>query len=178
MQFGKLRMFFYFNGLIAASLLLYFAPWLFSNVATAKVITPYGVTTIQLQYEANGKQYSNEHMRNDIPFQQRTVRIRYLKFHPASSKVDSFMGMWAEPLAWWSVLLLASAMLLLTHNAVFSKGTIFHIHKKIPWISMDEFYPYHGYDQATGNKNEAGNRKPVSPVRPLLNQRHRLKRNS
>jgi hypothetical protein len=178
MQFGKLKMFFYFNGLIMLVLLLYFSPWLFSKVTTAKVITPYGVTTIQLQYEANGKQYSNEHMRNDIPFQQRTVRIRYLKFHPSSSKVDSFMGMWAEPLAWWSVLLLASAMLVLTHNAVFSKGTIFNIHKRFPWRYMDEFYPYHGYVKGPGTKNEAGNRKPGAPMRPLLNHSHRLKRNS
>jgi hypothetical protein len=178
MQFGKLRMFFYFNGLIAICLLLYLSPLLFSRVTTAKVINPYDVTTIQLQYKANGKQYSNEHMRNDIPFQQRTVRIRYLQFHPSSSRVNSFMGIWAEPLAWWSVLLLASAMLLLTHNAVFSKGTIFHIHKKFPWISMDEFFPYYENWFERGNKKENDKRKPVPPLRSLLNLRHKLKRNT
>ncbi|HJW16103.1 MAG TPA: hypothetical protein VJ499_03240 [Flavisolibacter sp.] len=178
MQFGKLRMFFYFNGIIALSLLLYFSPWLFSRVAVANVVTPYEVTTLQLQYEANGKLYTNGHMRNDIPFQDKTVRIRYLIFHPSSSRVDSFMGMWAEPLAWWSVLLLASAMLLLTHNTVFSKGTVFHIHKRFPWISMDEFYPYYGYWQSPGKKDETNDIMREAVEISLLKERLRLKRNS
>jgi len=144
----------------------------------AKVITPYEVTTIQLQYEANGKQYAGSHMRNDIPFQQRMVRIRYLNFHPSSSRIDSFMGMWAEPLAWWSVLLLASAMLLLMPNAVFSKGTIFHLDKKFPWISMDEFFPYHGnWKENERQKDNQGN-KNKSLSRLTLNQRDMLKRNT
>lgn len=41
MQFGKIRMFFYFNGIIALFLLLYFSPWLSSRVTIARVITPY-----------------------------------------------------------------------------------------------------------------------------------------
>jgi hypothetical protein len=70
------------------------------------------------------------------------VQVRYLKFHPQTSRVNSFMGIWAEPLGWWGVFLLASAMLLLTQNAVFSKGTIFQLHKKFPWISMEEYFPF------------------------------------
>ncbi len=178
MQFGKLRMFFYFNGIIAGFLLLYYSPWVFSKVTTAKVVTPFEVTTIQLEYEANGKLYTSGHMRNDIPFQQRSVRIRYLKFHPASSRVDSFMGMWAEPLAWWSVLLVASAMLLLTPNAVFSKGTIFHIHKKFPWISMDEFFPYHGYWKRPHQADEKERPSPTDSGMPKLESSHKLKRNT
>ena len=164
-------MFFYFNSIIALFLFLYFSPWLFSTVTTARVITPYETTTIQLQYNANGEQYTSGHMRNDIPFQQRTVTIRYLNFHPSSSRINSFMGMFAEPLAWWSVLLLASAMLLLTPNAVFSRGTIFHIHNKFPWISMDEFYPYYGNLKARGFTTDA-HEKPKSK------QQHLLKRNT
>jgi hypothetical protein len=171
MQFGKVRMFFYFNGMIALFMLLYFSPWLFSSITSAKVITPYEVTTIQLKYEANGEQYTEGHMRNDIPFEQRTVSIRYLNFHPSSSRINSFMGMFAEPLAWWSVLLLASAMLLLTPNAVFSRGTIFHIHNKFPWISMDEFYPYYGNLKTSGFTTHASEN-------PKPKQQHLLKRNT
>jgi hypothetical protein len=178
MQFGKTRMFFYFNGSIALILALYFSPWLFGRVTMAKVITPYEVTTILLQYEANGKQYTGGHMRNDIPFQQRMVRIRYLNFHPSSSRIDSFMGMWAEPLAWWSVLLVASAMLLLMPNGVFSKGTIFHLYKKFPWISMDEFFPYHGNwkEDERQKENQAGINNNLE--KPNLKPRHMLKRNT
>lgn len=178
MQFGKARMFFYFNGIIALNLLLYFSPWLCSRVTMAKVITPYEVTTIQLQYEANGKQYTGGHMRNDIPFQQRMVRIRYLTFHPSSSRIDSFMGIWAEPLAWWSVLLLASAMLLLMPNGVFSKGTIFHLDKKFPWISMDEFFPYYGNwkENEREKKNQGNTNKSLAEPKP--EHSHILKRNT
>lgn len=178
MQFGKIRMFFYFNGIIALFLLLYFSPWLSSRVTIARVITPYEVTTIQLQYEDNGKLYTGSHMRNDIPFYQRSVRIRYLSFHPSRSRIDSFMGFFAEPLAWWSVLLLASAMLLLMPNGVFSKGTIFRLHKKFPWISMDEFYPY--YSNWNQDEAEQESYAPASKAqaRLTLNHRRMLKRNT
>jgi hypothetical protein len=52
--------------------------------------------------------------------------------------------MYAEPLAWWLVFLLASAMLLLMPNTVFSRGTMFQLQKKFPWISMDEYFPAPG----------------------------------
>lgn len=64
------------------------------------------------------------------------------------------MGIFAEPLAWWLVFLIASAMLLLTNNAVFSKGTIFILQKKFPWISMEEFFPI------SWNENEFSDNTP------------------
>jgi hypothetical protein len=141
MQFGKIKMFLLLNGLIFLFLCFYFAPWLFSNAVTAKIVTPYEANTIHVSYSVNGKNYFDDHLRNGIEFSQRFVPLRYLTFHPQSSRINSFMGIWAEPLAWWSVFLVASAMLLLTHNAVFSKGTIFKLHKKFPWISMEEYFP-------------------------------------
>lgn len=141
MRFGKIKMFLLLNGLIAVCLIFYFMPWLFSRVTEGKIITPYETTTLHVSYTANGKTYYDSYMRNGIMFSQRTVAVRYLIFHPQTSRINSFMGMWAEPLAWWSVFLVASAMLLLTHNGVFSKGTIFQVHKKFPWISMEEYFP-------------------------------------
>jgi hypothetical protein len=32
-------------------------------------------------------------------------------------------------------------MLLLMPNAVFSRGTVFQLQKKFPWILMDEYFP-------------------------------------
>lgn len=71
------------------------------------------------------------------------------------------MGIAAEPLAWWLVFLLASAMLLLTHNTVFSRGTIFQIQKKFPWLSMDEYFPEDA--RWWYEKTEQASQKPVKP---------------
>jgi hypothetical protein len=141
MRFGKVKMFLLLNGLAMLILLFYFGPWIFSRVTQATVITPYEANKIHIAYTVNGKTYYDSHMRNGIDFSQRILAIRYLGFHPQTSRVNSFMGLWAEPLAWWSVFLLATAMLLLTHNSVFSKGTIFQLNKKFPWISMEEYFP-------------------------------------
>ena len=141
MRFGKVKMFFLVNGLIAVILLLYFAPWLFSSTVIGHVTNPFTTTVINVSYEVDGLMYIGTYMRNGIELSQRFVSIRYLDFRPETSRINSFMGMYAEPLAWWSVFALASAMLLLTHNTVFSKGTIFQIHKKSPWISMEEYFP-------------------------------------
>ena len=136
-------MFLLLNGLTGLVLVFYFAPWLLSRVTTGTVVTPFEADQINVSYTVNGSMYFDSYMRNGIEFSQRTISIRYLSFNPQTSRVNSFMGMWAEPLAWWGVFLLASAMLLLTHNSVFSKGTVFQLQKKFPWISMEEYFPLH-----------------------------------
>lgn len=165
MRFGKVKMFFLLNGMTGLILVLYFSPWLFSRVTTATITTPFEATQLHATYVVNGKAYSDSYMRNGIEFSKRTVAIRYLRFHPQTSRVNSFMGMWAEPLAWWSVFILASAMLLLTHNTVFSKGTIFQLQKKYPWISMEEYFPlpnpwYWQWRHAAPEKEERKRKTP------------------
>ena len=142
MRFGKLKMFFILHGIVAFILLCYFGPWIFSRTVTGRIVQPLNnPTTITVEYKVDGKIYSEEFMRNGIHYAKKTVPLRYLSFNPSTARVRSFMGMWAEPLAWWLVFLLATSMLLLTNNAVFSKGTVFQLHKKFPWISMEEYFP-------------------------------------
>ena len=142
MRFGKLKMFFFLNGFIALGLMLYFGAWfLLSNKTVAQIVPPYNANTIRVQYLAKGKLHYDRHLRGDIPFSQKRIEVRYFVLHPSSSRIHTFLGMYAEPLAWWLVFLLASSMLLLMNNTVFSKGTMFQLHKKFPWISMDEYFP-------------------------------------
>jgi hypothetical protein len=166
MRLGKTKMFFLLNGIAFSILLIYFAPWLFSETVTGKVITPYESTIVHVEYVVNNKNYFGSFMRNGIEFSQRDIPVRYLSFNPSASRINSFMGLWAEPLAWWGVFLLASAMLLLTHNTVFSKGTIFQFHKKFPWISMEEYFPLEGgwydYWQAGRRAQQEGNPENAS----------------
>ena len=115
MRVGKFKMFFLLNGLIILFLFFYFAPWLFfSATTTARVVTPFEANTIHIAYTIKGKTYFDSHMRNGVGFPERAISVRYLRFHPSTSRINSFMGMVAEPLAWWGVFLMASAMLLLT----------------------------------------------------------------
>jgi hypothetical protein len=92
-------------------------------------------------YTVKGATYTNTYMRNGFPLTPRTVTIRYLTYNPKVSRINSFMSILAEPLAWWLVLSSVLAALLLMNNTVFSKGTRFQLHKHFPWISMDEYFP-------------------------------------
>src|SRR5215213_8010074 len=153
MKIGKIKMFFLFNGLIAAGLLIYFGIWMLGPKVTGEVVGPYRPNTITVSYMVNGETYSDSHMRNGIEYRQRQVSVRCFVFDPSISRINSFMGIFAEPLAWWLVFFIASAMLLLTNNTVFSKGTMFCFQKKFPWIYMEEFFQLPWY--YTGEQNES-----------------------
>lgn len=142
MRFGKFKMFLFVNSFVFVVLLFHFFPWLFSDTTTGGIVPPSQSNAIHVTYRVDGKDFSGSFMRNDVDYLQRSVNIRYLVFRPQTARVNSFMGFWAEPLAWWSVFLAASGMLFLTNNTVFSKGTIFRLHKKFPWISMEEYFPW------------------------------------
>jgi hypothetical protein len=159
MRFGKTTMFLLLNGLIAIVLSLYFGTWILSGKTVASIIPPYSANTITIQYNVKGKIYKDKHLRGEIPFYQQEISILYSFFNPSSSRINSFMGIYAEPLAWWLVFLIASAMLLLMPNTVFTKGTIFQLQKKFPWISMDEYFP------APGNWYYTQERKSSPPVK-------------
>jgi hypothetical protein len=70
------------------------------------------------------------------------------------------MGMFAEPLAWWLVFLIASSMLFLMDNTVFSRGTTFLLQKKFPWLSMDEYFPF--YQNRYREENKTQRDEPLS----------------
>ena len=144
MRFGKARMFFLLNGIIAFVLILYFGTWLLSPEAIGLIVPPYNANTINIQYEVDGQIYTGNHLRNEIPFSQKRISVHYFLFNPSSSRINSFMGLYAEPLGWWLIFLLASSMLLLMPNTVFSKGTRFQLQNSFPWISMDEYFPAPG----------------------------------
>ena len=134
-------MFLFLNGLIAFGLIIYFGLWLFGSTATADIIPPLNANTIHVRYQVDDKYYTGTHLRNETPFAQKQVKVRYFAFDHSISRIPTFLGMYAEPLAWWLVFLIASSMLLLMPNAVFSKGTMFQLQKKFPWILMDEYFP-------------------------------------
>ena len=167
MRFGKTRMFLLLNGSIAFVLSLYFGTWLLSPETTALIAPPYNANTINIQYEVNGEIYGGSHLRNEIPFYQKQIEIHYFIFDPSYSRINSFLGLYAEPLGWWLVFLLASSMLLLMPNTVFSKGTRFQIQKKFPWISMDEYFPAPGgwFYRPEENHHLAGNQKDLKEIR-------------
>lgn len=144
MRFGKLKMFLLLQGIAVFVLLCYFSIWMISGKATGTLIRPYYSNTMNISYKVGSKTYTRSYARYDVPFGELKIPIRYLSFLPSSSRVDSFMGLLAEPLGWWLVFLLASSMLLLTDNTVFSKGTVFQTHKKFPWLSMEEYFPATG----------------------------------
>ena len=169
MRFTKLRMFLFLNGLIVATLMVYFIMWFSAPVTKARVIRPYQASKVHVRYQVDDKTYQASYMRYDIALADRSLSIRYMASRPSASRVNSFMGIMAEPLGWWLIFLLASAMLLLTDNVVFSKHTVFRIGKNFPWITMEEFFrlPYwfKNGDETPGN-GKHDNSKQERPSLP------------
>lgn len=160
MHFGKLKMFLGLNGLIAAGLLCYFSLWLAGTTVKGTIVSPFLANTMTVTYKAGGKTYTASFMRNETPYAARSVPVRYLNFRPSVACIPTFLGLWAEPLAWWGMFLFVSALLLLTNNTVFSKGTVFHLHRRFPWISMDEYFPDAGNPPAGQGPMAGFRRRP------------------
>lgn len=161
MQFGKCTLFLVLNGTIAFGLLCYFGLWLLGSTAKGQIQRPLQSNKVVVHYTVQGTAYRQSFLRSGIPFAQRQVVVRYLTWKPAAARINSFMGLWAEPLAWWLIFLIASAMLLLTNNTVFSRGTRFQLHKGFPWISMDEYFP-----EAAAEPHTFSGRHKTSPRPP------------
>lgn len=141
MRFGKRTMFFFLQGVLLLVLLLHLGRWLFSDTVEGHLVRPYSPTVMTAQYTVDGVEYTGTYMRNEYPLSEKTVSIRYLVYNPAKSRINNFISIAGEPLAWWMMLSMGMAALLLTDNTVFSKGTTFQLHKRFPWISMDEYFP-------------------------------------
>lgn len=173
MRFGKLTMYLILQDLMLLFLLLHLGRWVFSHTARAQVVPPYSATVMKAQYTVDGVRYTGSYMRNGYPLMEKTVPIRYLAYHPSTSRVNSFIGIAEESLAWWLVLTLGISALLLTNNAVFSKGTTFQLHRRFPWISMDEYFPiksrwfYRRAGSGSGQQGPNRNRKEADRRRLL-----------
>jgi hypothetical protein len=158
MRFGKRTMFLFLNGSIAFLLLVYSCVWMLGRTTTGTITTRYAVTTIEVTYSVDGVAYVHDYLRNDVDYGSREVSIRYLPFDPSFARINSFMGILAEPLGWWMVFFIASAMLLFIDNPVFSKGTMFQLQWRFPWISMDEYFPLPESDVRSAEDHEQGKR--------------------
>jgi hypothetical protein len=156
MRFGKLTMFLILQGLILLVLAVHLGRWLFSDTVEGQVTTPYSATMMTVHYTVDGIGYADTYMRNGYPLTPKTVGVRYLTYNPSISRIDSFMGIGAEALGWWFVISLGLFSLLLTDNTVFSKGTIFQLHRRFPWISMDEYFPIKSRWFYRGGQGEYG----------------------
>ena len=154
-HFGKRTLFLFTNAFAAMLVCVYLLVWLLGGKSTTATITKPHAPQLNIAYRVDGVQYQTIHMRNDVDYGKTKVAIRYLRWRPQSSRVISFLGLAAEPLGWWGIYLTASAMLLLSNNTVFSKGTRFTLQRKFPYLSMDEFFPAAG----------ASRRKSANPFR-------------
>jgi hypothetical protein len=156
------KMFVILHGLIAFVFCFTLGRWFFAEKTQATITTPYAGTVITAKYTVTGKTYSREFMRYDIPFNENTITVRYLPNRPGVSRVNSFMGILAEPLAWWGVFIIGTVMLLLVDNVVFSKSTVFVLQKRFPWIHMEEFFPFNsGEDQPNTFRPQGVRRKKL-----------------
>lgn len=140
-QFGKRTLFLISNAVWGFIIAIYLMVWLLGGVRTVATITKPAVPQLQLRYIAGNTTYTTTHLRYGVGYDKTAVPLIYLRWRPGSSRVHSFLGLAAEPLGWWGIYLTASAMLLLSNNTVFSKGTRFTLHRRFPFISMDEFFP-------------------------------------
>lgn len=153
MRLTRIGLFVRMHVFLAVLLATYFLVWLNGAVVQASVERPLSSVKLTAVYTVDGVLYRESFMRYDVPLKSTRIAVRYLRFAPHWSRINSFMGMAAEPLAWWGLWLLATGALLLIPNPVFSKHTVFVIDKVFPWISMEEYFPHEEEFRTTTGSN-------------------------
>lgn len=167
MRFGKRTLFLVFNSFTGLILLVYMGVWLNGRVVTGTIVgTSLNATVMRVRYRADDTTITASFMRHGVPLAERRTEVRYLPWNPERARINSFLDLWAEPLGWWGLFLLASTVLLLTNNSVFARGTVFQLHKGFPWISMEEYFPDAGAPQGQHTRRPG----PRPPRPPELNE--------
>lgn len=149
-------MWFYVQLFALFFLCLYMGTWSISTKVEGRiqgmelgdaVVNMENPAALLVEYEAKGKTYLEQFPRDNIPFTQKSIRIRYLTFAPSITRIDSFEDVWLLPIMVYALWLFVTSLLLLTNNVVFSKHTVFETFNHRPWISMHEYFPYVDSDE-------------------------------
>lgn len=161
--------------LVALSILLVYAGiWCISDTAVAQVqgieLLPGTIMNFKdpgalvVAYDVDGKSYVEQFARDNIPFTQKEIRIRYLEFAPTITRIDSFRNVWLIPILFYGLWFVITGLLLLTNNNIFSKHTYFETMGGYPWIKMHEYFPYQSNEDDESFFRFKFHRRPGKPV--------------
>jgi hypothetical protein len=144
-EFSKYQFYFLLHGIFWSVVLLYQSVWFFSEKTTAAIGTYWGPYkerrmiepgTVQYVYKVDNKFYENETTRNGMPITQEFIEVRYLKFWPSVSRINSFESNWAGFLIAWLIFFVITSMIFFIPNDTMPRNSYIYITKRKPFLHM------------------------------------------
>ena len=140
MLLSRVQVYFLFVALLVTTVLLYQSIWLLSGKTEAQVLE-FGkgsgdykqVEHVAVVYVVNNKTYRDNYLRNELPLNTSKVRIKYLLFAPAISRMDTFVGNWGLVLS-VSTIIFLSLTIIFFSPAIFSNKTYFFFVGRFPFL--------------------------------------------
>ena len=145
LELSKWQLYLALHALFIGCCLLYQSLWIFSETTTAycyayneEQLVARGETpgTLVYHYMVDGKMYRETSTRNELPLTQHYIPVRYLRFYPSISRVDSFYGNWAGFLMAWGLFFVITSMIFFIPNETMPKRSYFYFTGKRPFIHM------------------------------------------
>ncbi len=145
LELSKIKLYLLLNGIFIGSILLYQCAWLFSKTTIAycyaykeEQLVSRGESpgTLVYHYVVDDKMYRETTTRNELPLSQHNIRVRYLPFLPAISRVDNHFGNWLGFEMAWGIFFVITTMIFFIPNETMPPNSYFYFTNKKPWIHM------------------------------------------
>lgn len=92
--------------------------------------------TLSYRYKANETIYDDYTTRNEIPLEQKEIEVKYLKFWPSMSRVNTFEDNWLGFIITYALFFVFTSGFFLIDNDTVPNRSYFYFTKKKPWVNM------------------------------------------
>ncbi len=92
--------------------------------------------TLSYRYKVNGNIYDDYTTRNEIPLEQKEIEVKFLKFWPSMSRVNTFEDNWLGFIITYGLFLAFTSALFLIDNETVPNKSYFYFTRKKPWINI------------------------------------------
>jgi hypothetical protein len=145
-ELSRFQLYFLLQFIFIGLVMLYQLLWFFGGTTMADCsITSNDLTyknsiinsgTLSYRYRVNEKIYDDYTTRNEVPLEQKEIEVKYLKFWPSMSRVNTFEDNWLGFMITYCLFFVFSSIFLLIDNDTIPNRSYFYFTKKKPWINI------------------------------------------
>jgi hypothetical protein len=148
LEFSKFRFYLLLQGIVVFSILLYQLVWfVFGETVMANCKANFYAThghkdleensgTLLYNYYVGENFYEDYATRNGTPLAQTEVEIKYLRFAPSISRINSYYGSWLGFIIAYGLFLVITSLMFLVPNDTMPANSFIYFSKQKPWIHM------------------------------------------
>jgi hypothetical protein len=145
-EFSRFQLYFLLQFIFIGLVMLYQLLWYFGGTTKAdcsvtindlnynNAIINSG--TLSYIYHVGNKAYTDYTTRNEIPLEQKEIEVKYLKFWPSMSRVNTFEDNWLGFIITYGVFFTFTSVFFLIDNDTVPNRSYFYFTRKKPWINI------------------------------------------